>query len=98
MHVGHIDIDAELGGAGRLGDGIDPLGLLADVLELGRRLQWRVSLNAQCLRGLDKRGIGVAFVTVQDKTIVGAQRRSRCAQICCGCLKNEPAGVGTHLA
>ena len=47
------DIDAELGGAGRLSDGIDPLGLLADVLELGRRLQWRVSLNAQCLRGLD---------------------------------------------
>ena len=72
MHVRHIDIDAELGGAGRLGDGIDPLGLLADVLELGRGLQWRVSLNAQRLRGLDKGGIGVALVTMQDKTVFGA--------------------------
>ena len=35
---------------------------------------------------------------MHDKTVVGAQGGSRYAQILCGRLENEPAGVSTDLA
>ncbi len=54
QHVGHVDIDAEDGGPGALGLGIEPRQRLADQTEVRRVLQSRRGIERQARRRLGR--------------------------------------------
>ena len=99
MQIGNVDVDAELRGAGGLGDAVEACEGPADVLPPFARLEPRLRWQLQRCRRRDEAAVGQALaIPGDDMSVVGTQIRRGDAEIPRGRVQQQLPYVGGGLS